>query len=75
MPATAHIKKGIRNGVTLPTMSYTRDMDVEHSNHKQAVDRSCQLGACNVSRWDTECNEDMYRRFGMSEVARLIPNT
>ncbi len=26
-------------------------------------------GACGVSRWDRESNEDMYRRFGMSEAA------
>ncbi len=26
-------------------------------------------GACGVSRWDRESNEDMYRRFGMSETA------
>ncbi len=25
-------------------------------------------GACGVSRWDRESNEDMYRRFGMSET-------
>ncbi len=26
-------------------------------------------GACDVSRWDRESNEDMYGRFGMSETA------
>ncbi len=26
-------------------------------------------GACGVSRWDRESNENMYRRFGMSETA------
>ncbi len=27
------------------------------------------LGACGLSRWDGESNEDMYGRFGMSETA------
>ncbi len=30
---------------------------------------SYMRGACGVSRWDRESNEDMYRRFGMSETA------
>ncbi len=30
---------------------------------------SYMQGACGVSRWDRESNEDMYRRFGMSETA------
>ncbi len=30
---------------------------------------SYMRGTCGVSRWDRESNEDMYRRFGMSETA------
>ncbi len=30
---------------------------------------SYMRGACGVSRWDRDSNEDMYRRFGMSETA------
>ncbi len=30
---------------------------------------SYMWGACGVSKWDGESNEDMYGRFGMSEAA------
>ncbi len=30
---------------------------------------SYMRGACGVSRWDGESNEDMYGRFDMSEAA------
>ncbi len=30
---------------------------------------SYMRGACGVSGWDGESNEDLYRRFGMSEAA------
>ncbi len=30
---------------------------------------SYMQGACGVSRWDGESNEEMYGRFGMSETA------
>ncbi len=35
----------------------------------RAVEMIYMRDACGVSRWDRESNEDMYRRFGMSESA------
>ncbi len=35
----------------------------------QAVEMSYMRGACGLSRWDRESNEDTYGRFGMSETA------
>ncbi len=66
------VKKGIRNSVILPTLSYaseTRTWNAAQQSRIRAVEITYMRGACGVSRWDRESNEDMYRRFGMSETA------
>ncbi len=35
----------------------------------RAVEMSYMRGACGMSRWNRESNEDTYGRFGMSEAA------
>ncbi len=40
----------------------------QQSQILQAVEVSYMRGACGVSRWDAESNEDMYGRFDMSEA-------
>ncbi len=64
--------KGIRNSVLLPILSYTSETwtwNAAQQSPIQAVTMSYMLGACSVSRWDRESNEDTYGRFGMSEAA------
>ncbi len=66
------VKTGIRNSVILPTLSYASEIwtwNAAQQSRIRAVEMSYMRGACGVSRWDRESNEDMYRRFGMSETA------
>ncbi len=64
------VKKGKRNSVILPALSYTSETwtwNAAQQSQIGAVEMSYMRGACNVSRWDRESNEDTYGRFGMSE--------
>ncbi len=66
------VRKEIRNSVILPTLSYaskTWTWNADQQSRMRAVEMSYMRGACVVSRWDREINEDMYGRFGMSESA------
>ncbi len=66
------VKKGIRNSVILPTLSYaseTWSWNAAQQSRICAVEMSYLQGASGVSRWDGESNEDTYRKFGMSEAA------
>ncbi len=66
------VKKGIRNSVILPTLSYaskTWTWNATQQSRIRAVEISYMRGSCGVSRWDRESNEDTYGRFGMSESA------
>ncbi len=62
----------LRNSVILPTLSYTSETwtwNAAQQSRIRAVEMSYMWGACGVSRWDRESNEEMYGRFGMSETA------
>ncbi len=66
------VKRGIRNSVILPTLSYTSETwtwNAAQQSRIRAVEISYLWGACGVSRWDRESNEDTYGRCGMSETA------
>ncbi len=66
------VKMGIRKSVILPTLSYASETWTWNSAQQsriRAVEISYMWGACGVSRWDGESNEDMYGRFGMNETA------
>ncbi len=66
------VKRGIRNRVILPTLSYASETWTWNAAQKsqiRAVEMSYMQGACGVSRWARESNEDTYRRCGMSETA------
>ncbi len=66
------VKRGIRNNVILPTLlcaSETWTWNTAQPSRVRTVEMSDIRGACGVSRWDGESNEDMYGRFGMSETA------
>ncbi len=66
------VKKGIRNCVILPTLSYASETwtwNAAQQLHIRAVEMSYLWGVSGVSRWDRESNEDTYGRFGMSEAA------
>ncbi len=66
------VKNGIRNSVILPTLSYASEtwtLNAAQQSQIRAVEMSYKRGACGVSRWDGESNEDMYGRFGMSKTA------
>ncbi len=68
------VKKGIRNSVILPTLSYASETwtwNAAQQSRIQAVEMSYMWGACGVcvSRWDAESNEDTYGRLGKSEAA------
>ncbi len=56
----------------LPTLSYASETwtwNATEQSRIRAVEMSYLRGACGMSRWDGESNEDMYGRFGMSESA------
>ncbi len=66
------VKKGIRNSVILPTLSYTSETwtwNAAQQSRIRAVEVIYTWGACGVSMWDRETNEDTYGRFGVSESA------
>ncbi len=66
------VKRGIKNSVILPTLSNASETwtwNAAQQSRIRGVETSYMRGACGVSRWDRESNEDMYRRFGMSETA------
>ncbi len=66
------VKKGIRNSVTFQTLWYASEtwtVNATQQSRIQAVEMCYMQGACGVSRWDGESNEDTYGRFGMSEAA------
>ncbi len=66
------VKRAIRNSVILPTLSYASETwtwNAAQQSRIRAVEMSYMRGACGVSRWDRESNEDMYGRFGTSETA------
>ncbi len=66
------VKKGIRNSVILPTLSYaskTWTWNAAQQSRIRAVEMSFMRGACGVSRWDRESNEDTHGRCGMCETA------
>ncbi len=66
------VKKGIRNSVILPTLSYASETwtwNAAQQSQISAVEMSYMRGPRGVLRWDGESNEDMYRRFSMSETA------
>ncbi len=66
------VKKGIRNSVILPILSYTSETwtwNAAQQSRIRAVEMSYLRGACAVSRLGRESNEDTYGRFGMSESA------
>ncbi len=70
--ASMEVKKGIRNSVILPIPSYASETwtwNAAQQSQIQAVEVSYMRGACGVSRWDGESNEDMHGRFGVSEAA------
>ncbi len=51
------VKKGIRNSLILPTLSYaleTRTWNVAQKSQIRAVEMSYMRGVCSVSRWDRE---------------------
>ncbi len=68
---SVEVKRGIRNSVILPTLSYASETwtwNAAHQSRVRAVEISYLLGACGMSRWHRESNEDVYRRFGMNET-------
>ncbi len=68
------VKRGIRNSVTLLTLSYASETwmwNAAQQSRIQAVEMNYMLGACGVSRWDGKSNEDTYGRFGMSEAVGM----
>ena len=65
------VKWRIRNSVILLTLSYASETwtwNAAQQSQIKAVEMSYLLGACSVSRWDRESNEETYGRFGMSET-------
>ena len=66
------VKQGIRNSVILPTLSYASETWTWNAAQQlriRAVEMSYLWGACGVSRWDRESNEETYGRSGMRETA------
>ncbi len=59
------VKKGIRNSVILPTLSYASETwtwNAAQRSQIRAVEMSYMRSACGVSRWDRESNEKEGRK-------------
>ncbi len=66
------VKKGLRNSVILPTLSYaskTWTWNAAQQSRISTEEIRYLQGASGVSRWDRESNEDTYEKFGMSGAA------
>ncbi len=57
------VKQGLRNSILLPTLTYGSEnwtWNAAQQSCIQAVEMSYMQGACGVSRWAGESNEDTY---------------
>ena len=64
------VKKGLRDSILLPTLTYGSELwtwGQQERSKIQAVEMSYLRSALGVTRWDEVGNEEVYRRFGMSE--------
>ncbi len=70
------VKKGIRNSIALPTLSYASETwwtwNVAQQAQFRAVEMSYIKGACEISRWNLESNKEVYERFGTSATVRGV---
>ncbi len=69
------VKRGIRNSIILSILSYASETwtwIAEQQTRIRTVDMSYIRGACGVSRWDKESNENMYERFCMGVTAKGV---
>ena len=64
------VKKGLRDSILLPTLTYGGELwtwNQQERSKIQAVEMSYLRSSLGVTRWDQVENEEIYRRFGMSE--------
>ena len=69
------VKIGIRNSILLPSLTYgseTWAWNRAQQSRVRAVEMSYLRGACGVTRWDGESNENVYERCGMGERANGV---
>ncbi len=62
------VKRGLRNSIFLPTLSYGSEnwtWSRAQQSRVHAVEMSCLGGACGVNRWDGVSNESVYEKCGM----------
>ncbi len=72
---SVEVKRGLRNGVFLPTSTYGSETWMWNRAQQLrvcAVEMSYLRGACGVTRWDGESNESMYERCGMGSRANGV---
>ncbi len=63
------VKKALRDSIIIPTAAYASETWVWNQSQWseiQAVEMSYLRGGCSVNRIDGESNENIYRKFGMS---------
>ncbi len=63
------VKKALRNSIIVPTVAYASETWVWNQSQRskiQAVETSYLRGGCGVNRMDGKCNENVYRKFGLS---------
>ncbi len=73
--ASIEVKRGLRNSVLLPTLTYgsqTWTWNRAQQLRVDAVEMSYLTGACGVTRWDGESNESVYERCGMGNQANGV---
>ncbi len=63
------MKKGLCDGIIVPTIYYVSKMRTGNENQRsriQAVEMSFLRRACGARRIDSESNESVYNKYGMS---------
>ena len=66
-------KRGIRNSIILPTLTYVSETwtrNAAQQSRIRAVEVSYVRGVCEASRWDEESNENVSDNFGISATAK-----
>ncbi len=64
------VKRGLRNSILLPTLTYGSEnwtWNGAQQSRVRAVEMTYLRGACGVSRWDGLSNANVYERCGMRE--------
>ncbi len=75
MHLSLRVKKGIRNSIILPTLSYASETWTWNTGQQtqiRAMEKSYVRGACEISRWDQESTENVYESYVKCAAMREV---